>query len=40
MCVDRAAALTRIASGARYDLLITDNHLPDVNGLESVRYAR
>ena len=39
-CVDGAAALSRIASGARYDLLITDNHLPHVNGLELVRYAR
>ena len=40
MCVDGAAALTRIASGAPYDLLITDNHLPNVNGLELVRYVR
>ena len=40
MCLDGAAALTRLASGARYDLLITDNHLPHVNGLELVRYAR
>ena len=40
MCVDGAAALSKIASGARYDLLITDNHLPHVNGLELVRYAR
>ena len=40
MCLDGAAALTRIASGARYDLLITDNHLPHVNGLELVRYVR
>ena len=39
-CVDGAAALSKIASGARYDLLITDNHLPHVNGLELVRYAR
>ena len=40
LCVDGAAALTKIASGARYDLLITDNHLPHVNGLELVRYVR
>ena len=40
MCLDGAAALTRIASGARYDLLITDNHLPHVNGLELVRFVR
>ena len=39
-CVDGAAALSKIASGARYDLLITDNHLPHVNGLELVRYVR
>lgn len=39
-CVDGAAALTKIASGARYDLLITDNHLPNVDGLELVRYVR
>ncbi len=39
-CSDGAAALTKIASGARYDLLITDNHLPHVDGLELVRYAR
>jgi CheY-like chemotaxis protein len=39
-CVDGAAALTKIASGARYDLLITDNHLPHVDGLELVYYAR
>ena len=39
-CVDGAAALTKIASGARYDLLITDNYLPHVDGLELVRYAR
>jgi two-component system, chemotaxis family, chemotaxis protein CheY len=40
LCLDGAAALTRIASGAHYDLLITDNHLPHVNGLELVRYVR
>jgi CheY-like chemotaxis protein len=39
-CVDGAAALTKLASGARYDLLLTDNHLPHVNGLELVRYVR
>jgi two-component system chemotaxis response regulator CheY len=40
LCIDGAAALKKIASGAHYDLLITDNHLPHVNGLELVRYAR
>ena len=39
-CVDGAAALTKIASGAHYDLLITDNHLPHVDGLQLVRYVR
>jgi two-component system, chemotaxis family, chemotaxis protein CheY len=39
-CVDGAAALTKIASGAHYDLLLTDNHLPHVDGLELVRYVR
>jgi two-component system chemotaxis response regulator CheY len=39
-CSDGAAALNRLAGGAHYDLLITDNHLPHVNGLEVVRYAR
>jgi two-component system, chemotaxis family, chemotaxis protein CheY len=39
-CLDGAAALTKLASGARFDLLLTDNHLPQVNGLELVRYVR
>lgn len=39
-CADGAVALKRLASDARYDLLIIDNHLPNVNGLELVRYAR
>ena len=39
-CTDGAAALNRLAGGATFDLLITDNHLPRVNGLEVVRYAR
>jgi len=40
LCPDGVVALRRLASAARYDLLLTDNHLPDVNGLELVRYAR
>jgi len=40
MCSDGAVAISRMASAARYDLLIFDNHLPNVNGLELVRYAR
>jgi CheY-like chemotaxis protein len=40
LCYDGATALNRIASKASYDLLMFDNHLPNVNGLELVRYAR
>jgi len=40
VCLDGAAAVSRIASGARYDLMITDNHLPYVDGLDLVRYVR
>jgi CheY-like chemotaxis protein len=40
LCYDGAAAINRIASEASYDLLMFDNHLPNVNGLELVRYAR
>ncbi|MDQ3803571.1 MAG: response regulator [Acidobacteriota bacterium] len=39
-CGDGAAALKTLAGNARYELLIVDNHLPNVNGLEVVRYAR
>jgi two-component system, chemotaxis family, chemotaxis protein CheY len=40
LCSDGAVALQRIAGDARYDLLVLDNHLPNVNGLELVRYTR
>jgi CheY-like chemotaxis protein len=40
VCSNGAVALTRLASSGRYDLLITDNHLPYVDGLEVVRHAR
>ena len=40
LCADGAVALRRLTSAAHYDLLLTDNHLPNVNGLELVRYAR
>lgn len=40
LCYDGAVALKRMASEASYGLLIFDNHLPNVNGLELVRYAR
>lgn len=39
-CTDGAAAITSMASNARYNLFLFDNHPPDVNGLEIVRYAR
>jgi two-component system chemotaxis response regulator CheY len=40
LCYDGAIAVSRLASAAKYDLLLFDNHLPNVNGLELVRYAR
>jgi two-component system sensor histidine kinase/response regulator FitF len=40
LCSDGAVALQRIAGDARYDLLVVDNHLPNINGLELVRYTR
>src|SRR5919112_6885558 len=40
LCYDGAVAVKRLASEANYDLLLFDNHLPNVNGLELVRYAR
>ena len=40
MCTDGAVALRRLAGEATYGLLIFDNHLPHVNGLELVRHAR
>ncbi len=40
LCSDGAAALRRISSLTRYDLIIVDNHLPNINGLELACYAR
>jgi DNA-binding response OmpR family regulator len=40
LCYDGAVALKRMASEASYGLLIFDNHLPNVNGVELERYAR
>ena len=40
LCDDGAIASRKIASEASYDLLIFDNHLPNVNGLELVRHTR
>jgi CheY-like chemotaxis protein len=39
-CSDGNAALNRIAGGSSYALLLLDNDLPGVSGLELVRYAR
>lgn len=40
LCYDGAVAVKRLASEAHYDLLLFDNHLPNVNGLDLIRYAR
>ncbi|MCA1565374.1 MAG: response regulator [Acidobacteria bacterium] len=40
LCYDGAVAVTKLASDASYNLVLCDNHLPNVNGLELVRYAR
>jgi DNA-binding response OmpR family regulator len=40
LCYDGAVALGRVESDAAYGLLIFDNHLPNVNGLELVGCAR
>jgi CheY-like chemotaxis protein len=39
-CADGAEAQRRIASGVRYDLLLLDNELPGVSGMELARDAR
>ncbi|HYG10402.1 MAG TPA: response regulator [Pyrinomonadaceae bacterium] len=39
-CGDGAVALLRLASQTSYHLLLCDNQLPSVTGLELVRYAR
>jgi CheY-like chemotaxis protein len=40
LCYDGAIAASRLAGAADYDLLLFDNDLPSVNGLDLVRYAR
>ena len=40
LCGDGAVAVMRLASAASYSLLLCDNQLPGVGGLELVRYAR
>ena len=39
-CADGAAALAKLESGARYDVLIFDNRLPDTNGIELIKRTR
>ncbi|MDQ3816466.1 MAG: response regulator [Acidobacteriota bacterium] len=39
-CADGYAALNRFASATRYDLLLLDYGLPNVNGVELAKYAR
>lgn len=39
-CGDGATALERLQSGARYDVLIFDNNLPDIDGIELIRRTR
>ena len=39
-CADGAAALERLQSCARYDVLVFDNRLPDTSGLELIRRTR
>ena len=39
-CEDGRQALCLIESGRQYDLMITDNDLPGVNGLDLIRRAR
>ncbi|HEY9405708.1 MAG TPA: response regulator [Pyrinomonadaceae bacterium] len=40
LCGDGGVALLRLASETRYSLLLLDNNLPSVSGIELVRYAR
>lgn len=39
-CGDGTAALEKLQSGARYDVLIVDNQLPGMNGMELIRRTR
>lgn len=39
-CGTGAAALDKLSSGTRYDVLIFDNNLPDTNGIELTRRTR
>jgi CheY-like chemotaxis protein len=39
-CADGAEALEKLTGGARYDVLIFDNKLPGMNGIELIRRTR
>ena len=39
-CADGAAALEKLESGERYDVLIFDNKLPDTTGIELIKHTR
>jgi two-component system chemotaxis response regulator CheY len=39
-CADGYAVFNRLVGVVRYDLLILDNGLPNISGLELARYAR
>ena len=39
-CADGAEALEKLTGGARYDVLIFDNQLPGINGIELIRRTR
>ncbi|MBV9925645.1 MAG: tetratricopeptide repeat protein [Acidobacteria bacterium] len=39
-CATGAAALEKLRSGERFDVLIFDNNLPDTNGIELIRQMR
>lgn len=39
-CTTGAAALAKLESGERFDVLIFDNNLPDTNGVELIKHTR
>ncbi len=39
-CEDGTAALIKIQSNEHYDLILTDNNLPGVSGLDLIKHAR
>jgi DNA-binding response OmpR family regulator len=39
-CTDGAVALEKLESGERFDVLIFDNNLPNINGIELIRKTR